>query len=53
MLVVRHAFVFIDSVHFLGSAVLTMLATNKCGMSLSKAIQNSFVVGKVLLDPPH
>ena len=47
------AFVFIDFVHFPGSAVLTMLATNKCGMSLSKAIQNSFVSGKSAIRLTH
>ena len=47
-IVVRHAFVFIDFVRFLGSAAfyLAMIDTIKCGMSL--AVQNSSVSGKII-----
>ena len=47
-IVVRHAFIFIEFVHFPGSAAfyLAMIDTIKCGMSL--AVENSSVSGKIV-----
>ena len=54
MLVVKHAFVFIDYAcalpgEVLCSMLLCLLYTIKCGMSLTVSVQNSFESGKSVI----